>query len=48
MEPLADGILIALLLWATVAVIKKGSRKKSEPSSHPYIRQVDDQPVADC
>ena len=24
MEPLTDGILIALFLWATVAVIKKG------------------------
>ena len=48
MEPLTDGILIALFLWATVAVIKKGSWKKPEPSCHVYIRQGDDKPVADC
>ena len=48
MEPLTHGILIALFLWATVAVIKKGSWKKPEPSCHVYIRQGDDKPVADC
>ena len=48
MEPLTDGILIALFLWATVAVIKKGFWKKSEPSGHLYILQGEDEPVADC
>ena len=48
MEPLTDGILIALFLWATVAMIKKGSWKKPEPSCHVYIRQGDDKPMADC
>ena len=38
MEPLTDGILIALFLWATVAVIKKGFWKKPEPYCHLYIR----------
>ena len=41
MEPLTDGVLIALFLWATVAVIKKGSWKKPEPS------RDSDKPVAD-
>ena len=48
MEPLTDGILIALFLWATVAVIKKGAWRKREPSCHVYIRQGDVKPVADC
>ena len=48
MEPLTDGILIALFLWATVAMIKKESWKKPESSCHVYIRQGDDKPVADC
>ena len=48
MEPLTDGILIALFLWATVAMIKKGSWKKPEPSCHVYIRQSYDKPVSDC
>ena len=48
MEPLTDGILIALFLWATVAVIKKGFWKKPESSCHLYIRQGEDEPVADC
>jgi len=48
MEPLTDGVLIALFLWATVAAIKKGSWKKPEPSCHVYIRPGDDKPVADC
>ena len=48
MEPLTDGILIALFLWATVAVIKKRSMKTPEPSCHVYIRQGDDNPVVDC
>ena len=47
MEPLTDGILIALFLWATVAVIKKGVWKKPEPSCHVYIRQGDDKPVVE-
>ena len=48
MEPLTDGILIALFLWATVAVIKKRSWRKPESSCHVYICQGDDKPVADC
>ena len=48
MEPLTDCILIALFLWATVAVIKKGVWKKPELSCHVYIRQGEDEPVADC
>ena len=48
MEPLTDGILIALFLWATVAVIKKGAWRKPEPSCHVYVRQGDDKPVTDC
>ena len=48
MEPLTDGILIALFLGATVAAIKKGSWKKPESSCHVYIHRGDDKPVADC
>ena len=48
MDVITDGILIALYLWATVAVIKQGTWKKSEASCDVCIREEDDGPMTDC
>jgi len=37
MESLTEVILITLFIWAGVAMIKKGSRKKQVPSCHVHI-----------
>ena len=47
MEVITDGILIALYLWATVAVIKQGTWKKPEASCDVYIREEDGRPMTD-
>ena len=37
MESLTEVILITLFIWAGVAMIKKGSRKKQVQSCHVYV-----------
>ena len=37
MKSLTDVILTALFIWAEVAMIKQGSRKKQVPSCHVHI-----------
>ena len=47
-DVITDGILIALYLWETVAVIKQGTWKKSEASCDVYLREEDSRPMTDC
>ena len=48
MEPLTDGVLIALFLWAVAAVIRKKTAKEPDPSCHVFFREGDEHPMSDC
>ena len=48
MDVITDGILIALYLWATVAVIKQGTWNKPATSCDVYLREEDGRPMTDC
>ena len=50
MDPLTDGILLTLLVTATVAAAHKATRKQASPedSCKVILREGDDHPLRHC